>query len=138
MLVSCTSNSDCAPLTHYSRPILTYGGHACLKPNLCDVDQHAIIHTSKHPPPLHSMQTHNGSVIYEELMRDPIRVISERPVGEKEGDLGEKSRVNLSKIYTVEFGSRVLNIGVVSESHLELLTNNFAPPRRGKSGEISG
>jgi len=41
-----------------------------------------------------------------------------------EGDLGSLSRINYSKIYTVENYVRVLNIGMVTETSLPALTYN--------------
>ncbi len=115
-------------LNHLYRPIHTYGNQACLKPNLPDVNQHAIIHTSEYPPNERSYIDEKGIKRFEELSKTPIRVVSERK--DQEGDLGESSRLNYSKVYTVEFYARVLNIGMVHRDHLETLTaNSFVKQR---------
>jgi hypothetical protein len=55
-------------------------------------------------------------------MRDPIKVKREQKG--PEGDLGSSSRLNYSKIYTVENYVRVLNIGMVTEECLSSLRYN--------------
>jgi hypothetical protein len=62
------------------------------------------------------------------LSKDPIKVIREQE--DREGDLGALSRINYSKIYTVEKYVRVLNIGMVDKMSLRSLeTNSFVRPR---------
>ncbi|PVH78966.1 hypothetical protein DL98DRAFT_560926 [Cadophora sp. DSE1049] len=103
-------------------PIHTYSGQATLKSNLPDAKQHAIIHTSKRAPEEHSYTAEDGTIVKEYLPKEPIRVISEQ-AGE-EGDLGELSRVNYAKIYTVEHYVRVLNIGKVHPMSMASLEKN--------------
>jgi len=110
------------------RPIHTYGYQACLKPSLPDVNQHTIIYTSEYPPNERSYIDEKGVERFEGLSKTPIRVVSERK--DPEGDLGERSRLNYSKVYTVEFYSRVLNIGMVHGDHLETLTANSLVKKR--------
>jgi hypothetical protein len=109
-------------------PIHTYGYQACLKPSLPDVNQHTIIYTSEYPPNERSYIDEKGVERFEGLSKTPIRVVSERK--DPEGDLGERSRLNYSKVYTVEFYSRVLNIGMVHGDHLETLTANSLVKKR--------
>jgi hypothetical protein len=112
----------------HSRPIFTYGGQATLKPNLPDADQHAIIYTSETPPAERRYYTEDGSVIQENLTKDPIRV--KRELKDSEGNLDPSSRVNYSKVYTVENYVRVLNIGMVHPNSMSsLLDNCFLRPR---------
>ncbi|TVY85290.1 hypothetical protein LSUE1_G001296 [Lachnellula suecica] len=94
-------------------PIHTYNGQATLKPKLPERQQHAIIYTSRDCPPEHSYTTADGTFIKENLSKDPIKVRREQ--NGPEGDLGVYSRLNYSKIYTVENFVRVLNIGMVEK-----------------------
>lgn len=103
-------------------PIHTYSGQATLKSNLPDAKQHAIIHTSKRAPEENSYELDDGTIVKENLPKEPIRVISEQ-AGE-EGDLGALSRVNYAKIYTVEHYVRVLNIGKVHPNSMASLEQN--------------
>ena len=65
-------------------------------------------------------------MIYEELSKDSIKVHREQK--DDEGDLGTLSRLNYSKVYTVEKNLRVLNIGMV-ENIPSLLAGSFVKPR---------
>ncbi len=58
----------------------------------------------------------------ENLVKDPIRVVSEQDA--PEGDLGDASRINYSRTYTVEKNVRVLNIGMVHANSLPALAAN--------------
>ncbi|KAJ8071909.1 hypothetical protein OCU04_002216 [Sclerotinia nivalis] len=100
-------------------PIHTYSNQATLKPNLPAPLRHTIIHTTPRAPKEHSYICHNGSLVTEGLELDPIRVISER--SDSEGELHELSRLNYSKIYTVEHYVRVLNIGRVARESIDSL-----------------
>lgn len=64
----------------------------------------------------------------ENLTKDPIKVQSE--LAGPDGDLGDLSRINYAKIYTVEKYVRVLNIGKVHENSMEALLAScfFARP----------
>lgn len=108
--------------TDKGRPIHTYNGQATLKNNLPDTHQHAIIYTSKDVPPLHSIDIGDDELIFEDLSKDPIQVRREQQ--DEEGDLGALSRLNYSKVYTVEKNLRVLNIGMV-ENIPSLLASSF-------------
>ncbi|KAL5322342.1 hypothetical protein ACEPPN_010315 [Leptodophora sp. 'Broadleaf-Isolate-01'] len=109
-------------------PIHTYSGQATLKSNLPDPKQHAIIYTSKHPPEERSYATEDGTIVKENLPKEPIRVIPEQEGDER--DLGDLSRVNYAKIYTVEHYVRVLNIGKVHPSSMASLEKNCMFNRR--------
>jgi hypothetical protein len=93
-----------------------------LKPNLPERQQHAIIYTGKECPPEHSYTTPDGTFVKENLSKDPIRVRREQTGSE--GDLGPYSRLNYSKIYTVENYVRVLNIGMVERDWIPTLSAN--------------
>jgi hypothetical protein len=103
-------------------PIHTYNGQATLKPNLPERQQHAIIYTSKECPPENSYTLADGTFVKENLSKDPIRVRREQ--NGPEGDLGIFSRLNYSKIYTVENYVRVLNIGMVERDWIPTLNAN--------------
>jgi hypothetical protein len=67
-------------------------------------------------------------VVKENLTKDPIKVNREQ--NGPEGDLGTLSRINYSKVYTVENYVRVLNIGMVAtESMSSLVRNAFVKQR---------
>jgi hypothetical protein len=110
------------PSLFIDRAIHTYAGRATLKPNLPDPQQHAVIYTGTQCPQAHSEVMSDGTVIYEELALDPIRVNSEQM--SSEGTLSPLSRVNFSKIYTVEKNLRVLNIGVICKECIPILEAN--------------
>lgn len=112
----------------FRRPIHTYNGQATLKHNLPEPSQHAIIYTSDHAPAEHWYKAENGAIIQEHLSKDPISVIREQEG--PEGDLDPLSRLNYSKIYTVEKNVRVLNIGRVADASMSsLLRNTFVKQR---------
>ncbi|TGO66196.1 hypothetical protein BOTNAR_0066g00360 [Botryotinia narcissicola] len=98
-------------------PIQTYSGQATLKPNLPAPERHTIIHTTPQAPGMHSRVASNGQLETENLILDPIQVDSER-AHESEGLLNSLSRLNYSKVYTVEHYVRVLNIGMVSSNSI--------------------
>ncbi|KUJ07135.1 uncharacterized protein LY89DRAFT_660871 [Mollisia scopiformis] len=111
-------------------PIHSYGGQATLKENLPDLEQHAIIHTSSEAPAGRCEYDAAGYIIaQEQLSKVPIRVIQE--LNHADGDLGDCSRINYAKIYTVEKYVRVLNIGRVHESSMDALlaSSFFARPK---------
>jgi len=112
--------SDCERV-HF-RPIQTYSGQATLKPNLPDRHQHAIIYTSSECPEAYWYTANDGTVVREDLSKDPIKVRSEQDG--HDGDLGKLSRINYSKIYTVEHYVRVLNIGMVDRNSIPSLKAN--------------
>jgi hypothetical protein len=99
-----------------------------LKPNLPEPQQHAIIYTSKHPPAENWYEAEDGTIVKEDLSKDPIRVVREQT--DAEGDLGTLSRINYSKIYTVENYVRVLNIGKVHDNSMQSLIDNSLVQRK--------
>jgi len=101
------------------RPIQTYSNQATLKPGLPEPQQHTIIYSSLNCPAEYSYIALDGTYVAENLTKDPIRVESTQ-MG-PEGDLGTMSRLNYSKIYTVENYVRVLNIGMAHKDSLESL-----------------
>ncbi|KAN0095181.1 hypothetical protein V8E51_015892 [Hyaloscypha variabilis] len=103
-------------------PIQTYSNQATLKSNLPDRQQHAIIYTSRECPKEYSYKAQDGSTVREGLTKDPIRVQSEQEG--PEGILHPLSRLNYSKIYTVENYVRVLNIGMVHKDYISSLWRN--------------
>lgn len=88
---------------------------ATLELNLPNPAAHAIIHTSKNAPPPHSIELHDGTARYEQLVIDPIKVTGGREY--PEGQLHPLSRINFTKLYTVEKDVRVLNIGIINDQH---------------------
>ncbi|TGO72841.1 hypothetical protein BELL_0413g00020 [Botrytis elliptica] len=98
-------------------PIQTYSGQATLKPNLPAPRRHTIIHTTPQAPKQLSYLANDGQSISEDLVLDPIQVNSER-THEPEGELNLLSRLNYSKVYTVEHYVRVLNIGMVASNSI--------------------
>lgn len=75
------------------------------------------------------MYDDEGSIrVREALTKDPIRVVRENP--DADGDLGDFSRINYAKIYTVEKYVRVLNLGKVHDDSIESLLAScfFARP----------
>ena len=110
-------------------PIQTYSGLATLKPDLPNADQHAIIHTSRNAPAQKWYYANDGvEVVRENLTKDPIRVEGEQR--DPEGDLGDASRIDYSKIYTVEHCVRVLNIGMVLRDSMgSLIANSRIQPK---------
>ncbi|KAL2064648.1 hypothetical protein VTL71DRAFT_3786 [Oculimacula yallundae] len=121
-------------------PIHTYNGHATLKPNLPDAREHTIIYTGPSPPDPHAEMDKAGKMRYEELTKEPIRVIPES--NSPDQNLSITSRLNYSKIYTVENYVRVLNIGKVHPNSMDHLALNSlvrpseGPPQRFGSDEI--
>jgi hypothetical protein len=99
------------------RAIHMYSGQATLKSYLPDPSEHSIIHTSERPPPELQIIAEDGTVISEQIDKDPIRVVSER------GDIEllPAARINYSKIYVVEKDVRVLNIGMVHQNSMASL-----------------
>ncbi|KAM3068124.1 hypothetical protein ACMFMG_011173 [Clarireedia jacksonii] len=100
--------------------IHTYSNQGTLKANLPDADNHAIIFTSPQCPPLHSQYDQNGILQTEQLSKDPIKVRSELH-NDPDGDLGKMSRLNYTKVYTVEKDVRILNIGMVEGKSMNAL-----------------
>jgi hypothetical protein len=90
-----------------------------LKSNLPDANQHAIIYTSSAPPAEYWYTASDNSIVRERLTKDPIKV--RRDQKDPEGDLGNRSRINYSKIYTIEHYVKVLNIGMVEENWIPTL-----------------
>jgi hypothetical protein len=87
-------------LTQYS-PILTYANQGTAKPGV-KPEFHAIIYTSSRGPP----ERLEGE---SQLLKKPIRAITDNP-REK---LWKESRVNYSKIYTVEHNVKVCFVGKI-------------------------
>lgn len=58
----------------------------------------------------------------ENLSKDPIRVIREN--SGPEGSLDSTSRINYSRVYTVENWVRVMNIGIVHKDSIASLQRN--------------
>jgi hypothetical protein len=89
--------------------------------------QHAIIYTSSAPPKEKSYEASDGSVIWEGLTKEPIKVIRQQK--DQEGNLDEASRINYAKIFTVEKDIRVLNIGLVHRGSMSsLLSSSIIHP----------
>jgi hypothetical protein len=117
----------------HNRAIRTYDGWATLEPNLPDPHNHAIIFTSDETPMPHSYMTTYGVLYSEELSKEPIRVVREQ--SDREGELDSKSRINYTKVYTVEKYVRVLNIGIVDKRSLNAL-REASPIKPAPQGSI--
>ena len=61
----------------------------------------------------------DGTPVFEQLSKDPIRVVSE--CNDAGGQLSPLSRINYSKAYVVEKDARVRNIGIVHEMSMASL-----------------
>ncbi|KAL8928778.1 MAG: hypothetical protein Q9208_001556 [Pyrenodesmia sp. 3 TL-2023] len=98
------------PRENYCLPILTYSGKGAGKKGV-DQKAHAIIYTGSEPP---------GKLPSEAGMnKTPIRVVPSR-ADEK---LDPVSRVNMGKMFTVEWNTKVKDIGLVEKTSLvRLLT----------------
>ncbi|KAI9728271.1 MAG: hypothetical protein M1834_007764 [Cirrosporium novae-zelandiae] len=90
--------------------IHTYGKRGCTKPSVNGKD-HTIIYTSDIAPPL---------LQGESIVKDPIRVIPS-----KDFSLHPTSRVNFSKVYTIEHNWAVSNLGRVAPADRKLLETQF-------------
>ncbi|KAL8828584.1 MAG: hypothetical protein Q9170_006544, partial [Blastenia crenularia] len=90
--------------------IKTYGGRGAAKRGV-DANSHAIVYTTAHPP----AQLENEP----KLIRHPIRVCTSSP----ENKLAPASRVNLGKTYTVEFNSKVKEVGMVDRLSIPRLVS---------------
>ncbi|KAI9642165.1 hypothetical protein NHQ30_008967 [Ciborinia camelliae] len=86
-------------------PIHTYGGQGTLKPNLPDKEMHAAVYSHTGEPQL---------LPGEEMTIEPFPIIVEDPVAK----IRPMSRINFSKIYTVEYYVRVCNVGRIEPSHI--------------------
>ena len=106
-------------------PIHTYGGQGTLKENLADPEAHAIIYTSGSAPGELSYKE-DGITYWEDLSKDPIKVKSEQDG--PEGILHPASRLNYSKLYTIEKHLRVLKIGMVENLPSLLKHSRVKPP----------
>lgn len=95
--------------------IHTYSGRATFKSNLPDPYNHAIIYTSEECPKEHYELDDNNDPRYEELTLDPIQV---EPHNKRDSlcALHPLSRINYTKVYTVEKDVRVFNIGMVKNT----------------------
>jgi hypothetical protein len=93
------------------------------------VNEHAIIYTSSEEPRELQMTLDDGRTIYENLSKDAIKVVREQD--HDTANLGIFSRLNYSKIYTVEYSALVLNIGMVHQgSMMALLKSSWVKPRK--------
>lgn len=95
-------------------PILTYSHQGLRKPSV-DEQDHVVVYTgvtNSGFPPLAP-----GEV----LSREPIRILPATPLDK----LNNMSRLNLSKIYTIEHNVPVVDIGFVAPDHLVKLKNYF-------------
>lgn len=88
-----------------SSPITTYSSRGAGKRGV-DQRAHAIIYTGSHPPEKLATE--------RDMNKSAIRVVPAR-ADEK---LDPKSRVNMGKIYTVEWNTKVKEIGQVEKDSL--------------------
>ncbi|KAL8753306.1 MAG: hypothetical protein Q9184_005460 [Pyrenodesmia sp. 2 TL-2023] len=86
-------------------PISTYSGKGAGKKGV-DQKAHAIIYTGSEPP--EKLKTEVG------MNKSPIRVVPSRP----DEKLDSVSRVNMGKMFTVEWNTKVKDIGQVDKASL--------------------
>lgn len=93
------------------RPINTYGGRGVSRPNLSREDRqaHAIIYMSDTQPGKLASET--------DLIKQPIAVDK----ASADQTLAATSRINFSKIHTVEWNVKVMNVGKVSRKSMPYL-----------------
>ena len=96
----------------FHRPILTYGQRGTLKAGVHSED-HAIVYTSHDPPPL--LETEQISNKFAS-----IRIIPQSPRDKLEAT----SRVNYTKLYTIEYNVKVQVAGQIDEDHKERFLNS--------------
>ncbi|KAL8805310.1 MAG: hypothetical protein Q9200_005483 [Gallowayella weberi] len=89
-----------------SSPILTYSGKGATKKSI-DQSAHAIIYTGKAPPDKLPEE--------QKMNKNPLRVIPVRP----DEKLDSRSRINLGKTYTVEWNTKVKEIGHLERNSLD-------------------
>ncbi|KAL8940319.1 MAG: hypothetical protein Q9216_002874 [Gyalolechia sp. 2 TL-2023] len=87
-------------------PIVTYRGQGAGKKGV-DQNAHTIIYTGNRPP--NKQESEQG------MRKSPLRVVPVR-ADEK---LDSMSRVNLGKTYTIEWNTKVKEIGDVEHNSLE-------------------
>lgn len=93
-------------------PIFTYGWQGTAKPGVKGND-HAIIYTSSHAP-----KELEGE---KKLLKRPVRVNN---ISDKE-KLDKASRVNYSKVYTIEHNIRVCFIGEIHKDSKAIFFTDF-------------
>lgn len=98
-------------------PIQTYRGCGATKPGLVMRD-HGIIYTTASPPDF---------IHGENFTKYAVRVIP--TAGET---LDPRSRVNYGKAYAVEHNVKVLDVGMVQETHRYLIQSYFDSAMRGQ------
>ncbi|KAL8786391.1 MAG: hypothetical protein Q9213_002807 [Squamulea squamosa] len=86
-------------------PIMTYGGQGAAKKSV-DKTAHAIIFTGKSPP--ERLPGEQG------MDKSPLRVIPVRP----DEKLDSRSRINLAKTYSIEWNTKVKEIGCLDKPSL--------------------
>lgn len=99
-------------LINIHSPILTYGGRGTGKPGV-KCNDHAIIYTGSHAPKELSGE--------KKLFKKPVRV---QNTSEKE-KLDKASRVNYSKVYTIEHNVKVCFIGEIHKDSKVIFFADF-------------
>lgn len=106
--------------------IASYKGNGANKPSKAK-HEHAIIYTGQTAPdPLPCELLKNGD---KALLEYDIRAIGDDVDGEP-NTLEQPSRINLGKVYTIEFNVRAASWGKVEEESFMLLTGQFWNLRR--------
>ncbi|KAF2868126.1 kinase-like domain-containing protein [Massariosphaeria phaeospora] len=103
--------SDGGSTSNQTSPIQTYRRQGARKRGLI-VDDHAIIYTGSPNDPAPNL------LEGEEITKQALRVQSSS--GEQ---LDAESRINFGKPYAVEHNCKVMDIGVISDEHIHLLSN---------------
>jgi hypothetical protein len=115
----CYCPGDWLVLTK-ARTIQTYGNRGVAKPGTTKC-YHSIIHTSSAPPAPKSNEAPDVAS-GERPMLNPIRV---RP-RKRTDKMDPMSRLNYSKMYTVEHNVKVYDFGTVHENFLHVFKKQFA------------
>ncbi|RFU32260.1 hypothetical protein B7463_g4072, partial [Scytalidium lignicola] len=94
-------------------PILTYRGRGTTTRGV-DPEMHSIVYSSEDPP-----GPQKGEDV--KALKPPIKVV----IGDMRNKLDRASRINYSKVYTVEHNVKVLFIGKVDASFMYQLLANY-------------
>ena len=97
-----------APSNRFLSPITTYSGQATTKKGV-NQSSHAIVYSDNTPPEKLPGETH--------MNKDPLHIIVDNPSHK----LDPKSRINLSKMMSIDHNVKVKSIGVVNPRSLPKL-----------------
>jgi hypothetical protein len=96
----------------FHRPIVTYGGRGTLKAGV-HFEDHAIVYTSHDLPPL----------LEAEQISEKFASIRITPQSSRD-KLDPTSRVNYTKLYTIEYNVKIQVVGQVDENYMGRFLNS--------------